>query len=254
MGYNYQAPGQPATLNNGGFSAGNSGSTGVGSSNVNSGGNGVRGGAGGRYGGFSSGITGTGNIVGGTGNSGINYAPAPLSVPAEFNKEYFTYSAPDEEFNDGAASQQIAGTLKKNLRVVFIKTPENQALTNAALQLAKQANEERTAIYVLNKQADIGELANRLQSIKSGIANKPEVHFVKYRTPEDAVRAQQAIQAQYDALGGTSHISNEGVAPVLNFASQPSASYSSSGSLSSYGTPAVSSPKGVYLPPIAKFN
>ncbi|KAH8312357.1 hypothetical protein KR044_010397, partial [Drosophila immigrans] len=50
--------------------------------------------------------------------------------------------------------------------------------------------------------------------------NKPEVHFVKYRTPEDAANAQRAIQGQYDQLGGSSQAHNGGVAPVLNFASQ----------------------------------
>ncbi|KAH8341776.1 hypothetical protein KR067_005635, partial [Drosophila pandora] len=49
--------------------------------------------------------------------------------------------------------------------------------------------------------------------------NKPEVHFVKYRTQEDAANAQRAIQSQYDQLGGSSQAHNGGVAPVLNFAS-----------------------------------
>ncbi|XP_034488372.1 AF4/FMR2 family member lilli [Drosophila innubila] len=144
-------------------------------------------------------------------------------VSDEFNKEFFTYSAPEEEFADPEATQNIANMLKRNLRVLFIKSPEHQGLTNAALQLAKQSSEQRTAIYVLTKQADVGELAQRLQHENQSQAHKPEVHFVKYRTPEDAVRAQQLIQQQFDALGGSSRSSNEGVAPVLDFSSAPNA-------------------------------
>ncbi|TDG51997.1 hypothetical protein AWZ03_001667 [Drosophila navojoa] len=142
-------------------------------------------------------------------------------VPEEFNKEFYTYAAPEEDFADREATQQIANMLKRRLRVLFIKSPEHQGLTNAALQLAKQSSEQRTAIYVLTKQADVGELAQRLQSEKQKFEHKPEVHFVKYRTPEDAVRAQQLIQQQFNALGGSSHSSDEGVAPVLDFSSAP---------------------------------
>lgn len=142
-------------------------------------------------------------------------------VADEFNKEFFTYTAPEEDFADREATQHIANMLKRNLRVLFIKSPEHQGLTNAALQLAKQSSEQRTAIYVLTKQADVGELAQRLQQENQSQAHKPEVHFVKYRTSEDAVRAQQLIQQQFDALGGSSRSSDEGVAPVLDFSSAP---------------------------------
>ncbi|XP_016998341.2 uncharacterized protein TwdlQ [Drosophila takahashii] len=147
-------------------------------------------------------------------------------IPAaadEFSKEFYTYAAPEDEFADREATEHIASMLKRNLRVLFIKSPEHQGLTNAALQLAKQASEQRTAIYVLSKQADVGQLAQRLASENQAQSHKPEVHFVKYRTPEDAVRAQQLIQQQFDSLGGSSRSSDEGVAPVLDFSSAPAA-------------------------------
>ncbi|XP_061399185.1 uncharacterized protein LOC133334885 isoform X2 [Musca vetustissima] len=139
---------------------------------------------------------------------------------AELEKEFYTFSANDEDFNEPASSNQYANSLKKGLRVVFIKGPEHNGLEEAALALAKQAAQQQTAIYVLNKQADLSDLANKLNTINTGNNNKPEVHFVKYRTPEDAVNAQRAIQGQYDSLGGPSHNINGGVAPVINFASQ----------------------------------
>ncbi|XP_053946935.1 uncharacterized protein LOC128855783 isoform X1 [Anastrepha ludens] len=171
---------------------------------------------------------------------------AQLSQPIqpaqnEYNKEFYTYSAPEQEFSDIGANDNIANSLKKNLRVVFIKGPENTGLENAALQLAKSAGDERTAIYVLNKQADIGDLANRLNSLQSN-SNKPEVHFVKYRTPADAENAQRAIQSQYDSLPGPSSSSAGGAAPVLNFASQ-----------APHAAPAPVAPATSYIPPQASY-
>ncbi|XP_034112627.2 uncharacterized protein LOC117573507 [Drosophila albomicans] len=145
-------------------------------------------------------------------------APAPA---AELEKEFFTYTADEQDFDEPQASEQVSSALNKALRVVFIKGPENRGLENAALALAKQAAQQETAIYVLNKQADIGDLANKLNAIRSNSNNKPEVHFVKYRTPEDAANAQRAIQGQYDQLGGSSTNQDGGVASSLNFASQP---------------------------------
>ncbi|XP_017967914.1 uncharacterized protein LOC108659475 isoform X2 [Drosophila navojoa] len=156
---------------------------------------------------------------GGSGAGGpVSYeAPAPA---AELQKEFFTYTANEQDFDEPQALEKVSSSLNKALRVVFIKGPENRGLENAALALAKQAAQQETAIYVLNKQADIGDLANKLNAIRSNTNNKPEVHFVKYRTPEDALNAQRAIQGQYDQLGGTSKALDGGVAPALNFASR----------------------------------
>lgn len=172
--------------------------------------------------------------------SGNDYS-APAAGPAEFEKEYFTFSAPEGAFDDNQGQQQLSNSVKRGLRVIFIKGPENSGLENAALQLAKSAGEQRTAIYVLNKQADIGDLANKLNALNKNNANKPEVHFVKYRTPADAENAQRAIQNQYDSLGGKSSNHNGGVAPVLDFASKAPL-----GGSSGYQS---AEPAGSYLPP-----
>ncbi|EDW24972.1 GL24441 [Drosophila persimilis] len=167
--------------------------------------------------GGDSGLGGLGGLSGDSLNAPVSYnAPAPT---AELEKEFFTFSANEQDFDEPQALERVAGSVNKGLRVVFIKGPENRGLENAALALAKQAAQQETAIYVLNKQADIGDLANKLNAIRSNNNNKPEVHFVKYRTPEDAANAQRAIQSQYDQLGGTSSATDGGVAPALNFAS-----------------------------------
>ncbi|KAH8382815.1 hypothetical protein KR009_005410, partial [Drosophila setifemur] len=234
LGYNYQ----PVGHSNSGLSfAPGSGSIGGGSIGGGSIGGGSLGGGslggslgGGSIGGGSLG----GSIGGGHGLGGLSLgggsigggdslsAPVSYNAPApsaELEKEFFTFTANEQDFDEPQQLEKVSSALNKALRVVFIKGPENRGLENAALALAKQAAQQETAIYVLNKQADIGDLANKLNAIRSNNNNKPEVHFVKYRTPEDAANAQRAIQSQYDQLGGSSQAHNGGVAPVLNFAS-----------------------------------
>ncbi|XP_061399174.1 uncharacterized protein LOC133334875 [Musca vetustissima] len=178
----------------------------------------------------------------GAGTSGGNYGAASSVTPSfapqssTLEKEFYTFTANDADFNDPAASNQYNRVAKKNLRVIFIKGPENNGLEDAVLGLAKQAAEQRTAIYVLNKQPDLAGLADKFSRINNNVNHKPEVHFVKYRTPEDAANAQRAIQSQYDSLGGTSQHFNGGVAPALNFASK-----------GSYG--AASAPASSYVAP-----
>ncbi|XP_017130993.1 uncharacterized protein LOC108148472 [Drosophila elegans] len=175
-------------------------------------------------------------------------APQIAPLVEEFQKEFYSYGAPEEQFDEVASNQQIANSLKKNLRVVFIRTPENQGFERAALQLAKQSAQQETAIYVLSKQSDVSNLAKQLNALKTSSSNKPEVHFVKYRTPEDAANAQLAIQNQYNQLPGVSRISNEGSAPVLNFASQAVQPAVIPASVAAPAPVSVSAPSSDYLP------
>ncbi|XP_059219707.1 uncharacterized protein LOC106083645 [Stomoxys calcitrans] len=201
-----------------------------------------------------------GNIVGvgaddfaaAIGGAQNDYSESTLGG-GDFEKEFFTFTAPEAEFDDNNAAEKIAGSLKKNLRVVFIKGPENAGLENAALQLAKSAAQDRTAIYVLNKQADIGDLANKLNNLNKNANSKPEVHFVKYRTDSDAENAQRTIQAQYDSLPGASSSTNGGAAPVLDFSSKSSVLGSGSSNTAAAPSGSFIAPQSSYLPPGRRF-
>jgi len=236
LGYNYQPVGHsssglsfaPGSGSIGGGSIGGGSIGSIGGGSIGSIGGGSLGGSlgGGSLGGSIASGAGLGSIGGGSigsiGGGEALSAPVSYSAPApvaELEKEFFTFTANEQDFDEPQQLEKVSSALNKALRVVFIKGPENKGLENAALALAKQAAQQETAIYVLNKQADIGDLANKLNAIRSNNNNKPEVHFVKYRTPEDAANAQRAIQGQYDQLGGSSQAHNGGVAPVLNFAS-----------------------------------
>ncbi|XP_043653748.1 glycine, alanine and asparagine-rich protein-like [Drosophila teissieri] len=245
LGYNYQPVGHSSSglsfaPGSGSISGGSIGGGSIGGGSIGGGsigGGSIGGGSigGGFIGGGSigGGSIGGGSLGGGSIDSGLGgfgglgggdalAAPVSYNAPApaaELEKEFFTFTANEQDFDEPQELERVAGSVNKGLRVVFIKGPENRGLENAALALAKQAAQQETAIYVLNKQADIGDLASKLNAIRNNNNNKPEVHFVKYRTPEDAANAQRAIQGQYDQLGGSSQAHNGGVASALNFAS-----------------------------------
>ncbi|EDX14561.1 uncharacterized protein LOC6729752 [Drosophila simulans] len=165
--------------------------------------------------------------IGGRGVSQVPALAGPVSYSAapqaSVHKEFYSFYANDDDFEDKGALQRALASVKKNIRVIFIKSPENRGYENAVLALAKQAAQQQTAIYVLHKQTDINELAQKFNAVRQNANKKPEVHFVKYRTPEDAANAQRAIQSQYDQLGGSSQSINGGVANAINFASQGAA-------------------------------
>ncbi|XP_075160897.1 uncharacterized protein LOC142233756 [Haematobia irritans] len=206
-GYNYGVSGGAI---GGGFASGATGGFGSGAS---------FGGSGSSFGASSFGGSGSSFAASGPAFGGAVSSSFQAPVQSELEKEFYTFTADEQDFNEPAASNQIANSVKQGLRVIFIKGPENNGLENAALALAKHSNEQKTAIYVLSKQTDLSGLANKLSTESSNVNSKPEVHFVKYRTQEDAANAQRAIQAQYDALGGKTQHFDGGVAPSLNFAS-----------------------------------
>ncbi|KAH8354552.1 hypothetical protein KR084_007812 [Drosophila pseudotakahashii] len=142
--------------------------------------------------------------------------------PAIVTKDIYIHSAPEETEELRQDEPQLENVpIRKNYRIVFIKAPsQNLKYTAAALKRAQSSNEEKTVIYVLSKKPDLTEIQQQLQVTQSEAkVHKPEVYFIKYKTQEEAQRAQQEIQAQYDALGGATHISDEGVAPITSVSS-----------------------------------
>ncbi|XP_023290992.2 uncharacterized protein LOC111674579 [Lucilia cuprina] len=173
-------------------------------------------------------------------NSGTNHSPLPNII---LQKEFYIYSAPENEFEDVPNIGELTKTRKMNLRVIFIRAPENNGLANAITNLVRNRAESKTAIYVLTKQTDIGSLTQQLQNLKTQNHNKPEVRFVKYRTEEEAINAQRIIQQQYETLGGKTQVHNGGVAPVFDFTTkepvQQSLTYTSHPSSQLYIPPNV---------------
>ncbi|KAH8258143.1 hypothetical protein KR038_006754, partial [Drosophila bunnanda] len=158
------------------------------------------------------------NSYGGSVDNQAEYPTQPNDHYQEhhdFHKHFYAFEAPyDSSEEADLVETKLASLSQKNLQVVFIKAPENKAVVGALNALAKQTTEDKTAIYVLNKQTDAHELASELSSLKAQHKHKPQVHFVKYRTEAEAAQAQQHIQAQY---GGAGAVSQPGQASSLGY-------------------------------------
>ncbi|EDX12596.1 GD20247 [Drosophila simulans] len=125
-------------------------------------------------------------------------------------KNFFIHSAPEESEDEVQDElNQLAQQPRNHYNVLFVKTP---AQTNraAALNLAKTLKQEKTVVYVLAKKTTASDLQDAIAEAPQHI-NKPEVFFIK-----EALNAQRQIQSQYDTLGGSSTITDEGVAPITS--------------------------------------
>ncbi|XP_017131117.1 uncharacterized protein LOC108148581 [Drosophila elegans] len=176
---------------------------------------------------------------------------------ADFHKHFYAFEAPYDSAEEAdLVETKLASLTEKNLQVVFIKAPENKAVVGALSALAKQTSEDKTAIYVLNKQTDAHELASEIAALKAHHKHKPQVHFVKYRTEAEAAQAQQYIQAQY---GGGAAVPQSSQASSLGYypEQQPQYEQNLPASQADYLQPAQQSayqPQSGYLPPLPSYS
>ncbi|EDV47750.1 uncharacterized protein LOC6552072 [Drosophila erecta] len=132
------------------------------------------------------------------------------------SKDIYVHVPPAEEPEDRYPQPVLPpAPPRKHYRIVFIKAPTS-SVPKAALRIQQAPVEEKTIIYVLTKKPDPLDLQTAIEEIAPKQPSKPEVFFIKYKTQEEAAHAQRTIQAQYDQLGGTSQVSDEGVAPVTS--------------------------------------
>ncbi|XP_050335943.1 uncharacterized protein LOC126762905 [Bactrocera neohumeralis] len=128
------------------------------------------------------------------------------------SKRFYLHAAPEDDDEEVQQRHVTVGKPRKNYNVVFIKSSD-KSKPKASLKITPAVNEEKTVIYVLNKKQDAADIDAQVYEPVTTTA-KPEVYFIKYKTAEEAAHAQQTIQSQYDALGGSTQVTNEGVAPV----------------------------------------
>ncbi|XP_036319186.1 uncharacterized protein LOC118733756 [Rhagoletis pomonella] len=146
----------------------------------------------------------------GSGRGGDKYLPPESDQQAPLiNKQFYTISAPED--NTPKAKHLVLGKPQKNYRVIFIKAPQPDDVKYSA-EFAPQ--EEKTVIYVLHKKGEDVDAAN-IATPAPTVPSKPEVFFIKYKTPEEAQQAQKEIQDQYDQLGGNNQF-GEDTAPITS--------------------------------------
>lgn len=155
--------------------------------------------------------------------------------PAQITKHFYLHTAPEDHDEQQIVRYVNVGRPQKNYRVVFINAPASTA-SKAKIIANVAPVEDKTAIYVLSKKSNDLDVSAEVVT-QAPVHNKPEVFFIKYKTPAEAAHAQQTIQgrfppspiphppsstsfnfdclaANYDALGGTSQLSDEGIVPV----------------------------------------
>ncbi|XP_037888854.1 uncharacterized protein LOC119637100 [Glossina fuscipes] len=177
--------------------------------------------------------------------------PASTTLAPIIHKQFYLISAPEDPDPQGGKRHLILGRPQKNYRVVFIKAPSS-GTENIKYSAEFAPQEEKTVIYVLSKKEN--ELsANDISTPAPIPASKPEVFFIKYKTEQEAQQAQKEIQDEYDRLGGTSEVSEEGTAPITSVIGNLD-SLNSDGSYNYHQLnnavtdPLQTPPRGQYLP------
>lgn len=137
----------------------------------------------------------TGLASSGAHHGGDKYLPPATTTPAPLvRKQFFTVSAPEDNESQPKNKHLVLGRPQKNYRVIFIKAP---APENAKVKYSAEyaPQEEKTVIYVLSKKDN--ELdASDIAAPPPPAPSKPEVFFIKYKTPEEADAAQSEIQSR----------------------------------------------------------
>lgn len=132
---------------------------------------------------------------------GEKYLPPATTTPTpSVHKQFYMISAPEDTDNAGKPKHLVIGRPQKNYRVVFIKAP-NSDNSNLKLSAEFAPQEEKTVIYVLTKK-DNELTANDFATPAPTVPSKPEVFFIKYKTPEEAAAAQKEIQGELNTIWG----------------------------------------------------
>lgn len=107
------------------------------------------------------------------------------------SKHFYVHAAPEEPEDEAGPRFVPIGRSQKTYKIIFIKAP-NYSLKSQVIPVLPQ-NEEKTIVYVLSKKPDFDQNI-QLPEPTPTEPSKPEVFFVKYKTQEEADRAQKEIQ------------------------------------------------------------
>ncbi|XP_053950895.1 uncharacterized protein LOC128858542 [Anastrepha ludens] len=192
---------------------------------------------------------------------------APASVQYKYRKDFYYFKAPAASVAQRPVAQasQPVPTVQKQLNVVVIKAPESskshyqQPLRNAVPQVVE---ETKTHIYVLSKEPGRSApkpAASQQQHVTTHKSHKPEVHYLKYKTPAEAQQIQQQIVQQYgggnivdlSAKVAASNVNRQYLAPAASNGNTQNFSPAASNVNIQYLAPAASNVNRQYLAPAA---
>lgn len=126
--------------------------------------------------------------------SGAHYNSIKSPQEPIVTKHFYVHSAPEEPEEETGPRFIPIGQSQKTYKIIFIKAPSYN-LKSQVIPVLPQ-NQEKTIVYVLSKKPEFDQTV-QLPEPTPTEPSKPEVFFVKYKTQEEADRAQKQIQGNY---------------------------------------------------------
>lgn len=126
--------------------------------------------------------------------SGVHYNSVKSPQEPIVTKHFYVHAAPEEPEEETGPRFIPVGQSQKTYKIIFIKAPTYN-LKSQVIPVLPQ-NQEKTIVYVLSKKPEFDQNI-QLPEPTPTEPSKPEVFFVKYKTQEEAERAQKQIQGNY---------------------------------------------------------
>ncbi|XP_036346341.1 uncharacterized protein LOC118755622 [Rhagoletis pomonella] len=195
---------------------------------------------------------------------------ASAPVQTAYRKDFYYFSAPSEAVvhRQVAQASEPVATVKKHLNVIVINAHESskphhqQPLQNTVSQ---SVEETKNQIYVLSKEPSRSApspAASQQHITTTHQSHIPEVHYVKYKTPAEALQLQQQIIQQYGGgnvvdLGkqvAASNVNRRYLAPAASNVNNQYLAPAASNVNNQYLAPAETAesapvPSNAYIPP-----
>ncbi|XP_055684666.1 uncharacterized protein LOC129790873 [Lutzomyia longipalpis] len=150
----------------------------------------------------------------------VNFPPQRIiQQTAPFvTKHTYVFAAPEEEEHIAPQEPIVLPQPQTHYKIIFIKAPSTTIVNNQGGAVAPQKN-EKTIIYVLSNKRVIDRTVE-VPDLPEQKKSKPEVFFIKYKTPTEHVDSQ-AVYETVDHVDGhaaglsprfeTNQVQHEGV-------------------------------------------
>ena len=118
-----------------------------------------------------------------------------VQYPPIISKNFYSFSGPEDHEEKTVIHHINIGKPQKYYKVIFINSPASS--TNRALIKAHVApTEEKTVVYLLSKNQNDLKVESEIDEPAPTQPSKPEVVFVKYKTPEEIRHLQESVQSE----------------------------------------------------------
>lgn len=146
------------------------------------------------------------NIGVSTGASEV-FGVSGVSEVQNIHRHVYVYAPPEQDEIQTQKQIISQAPAQKHYKIIFIKTPTYQTLSQAQIALQRQ-NEEKTLVYVLVKKPEEAEDI-QIQGSAQIPPSKPEVYFIKYKAKNSVSDVSNVRSGT--ALAGGSLVTGAGI-------------------------------------------